>query len=47
MCSTSKCVIQVNNVGVKHINSPLQTQGGCETNLRLSTKVQRYLQVDL
>ena len=44
MYSTSLCVIQVNKVGgggfkahnLLHVNSPPQTQGGCETNLRLS-----------
>ena len=25
-----------------HVNSPPQTQSGCEINLRLSTKVQRH-----
>ena len=31
-----------------HINSPLQTQGGYETNLKLSTKVRRHpLECDL
>ena len=45
MCSTSTCAIQVNKVGfadnLLHVNSLSQTQGGCETNLRLSTKVRR------
>ena len=46
------CVVQVkcstkNLVGLKahniiNVNSPPQTQGGCETNLRLSTKVRRH-----
>ena len=40
MCSTSK------QGGPKahnllHVNSPPQTQGGCETNLRLSPKARR------
>ena len=48
-CSTSTSVVQVqvcytsNLVGPKahniiYVNSPPQTQGRCETNLRLSTK---------
>ena len=43
LCNTSKCAIQVNKVSLKptYPNSPPQTQGGCETNLRLSTKVRR------
>ena len=46
MCNISKCTIQVNKVSLKpiylkHVNIPPQTQGGCETNLRLSTKVRR------
>ena len=52
MCGTSK-YMQYNNVcytsnlvGPKahntiHINNPSQTQGRCETNLRLSTKVRK------
>ena len=50
-CSTSKsavqeCVLYNNLVGPKahntiHVNSLPQTQDGCETNLRLSTKVRR------
>ena len=47
MCRTSMCAIQVNKVGLKaysllHVNNPPQTQGGCETNLRLSTKVRKH-----
>ena len=40
ICSTIICAIQVIWLGLKPI-SPPQTQGGCETNLRLSTKVGR------
>ena len=47
VCNTSKCAIQVNKVGLKPTYpnirySPPQTQGGCETNLKLSTKVRRH-----
>ena len=49
VCGTSKSVVQVyvyytSNLGgpkahnTIHVNSPPQTQGGCENILRLSTK---------
>ena len=53
MCGTSKVYCTSNLTGPKahniiYINSPPQIQGGCETNLRLSTKSQvRLLGSDL
>ena len=40
MCYISNLVVPKAHNTI-HINSPLQTQGGCETNLRFLTKVRR------
>ena len=36
LIKTSK--VGLNPTSLLHVNNPLQTQGGCETNLRLSIK---------
>ena len=49
MCAVQVRVCYTSNLaGLKahniiHVNSPPQTQGGCETNLRLSTKSRKCL----